>query len=176
MIDHRLDILAITLQGIQRIICEKIEREETLNTSAIRGMLSSMMRDVFPSMILSSLCQMVREKRIVCRISLIAQNVVLYYSRRNSVIPFIFLTFKTRVTHVTAHCDYLSSQTLFLPLHRSLAQVAFALGSLSFMPSVQNFAYNATIALLMNFILQTTVFLILIRVDLMRQLNGRYNY
>ena len=53
------------------------------------------------------------------------------------------------------------------------AQVAFALGSLSFMPSVQNFAYNATIALLMNFILQTSVFLILIRVDLLRQLSGR---
>ena len=52
-------------------------------------------------------------------------------------------------------------------------QVAFALGSLSFMPSVQNFAYNATIALLMNFILQSTVFLILIRLDLKRQLSGR---
>ncbi|KAL5252669.1 hypothetical protein ACHWQZ_G015444 [Mnemiopsis leidyi] len=104
-----VDNVYIMVQGIQRIICEKIEREETLNSSAIRGMLSSMMRDVFPSMILSSLCQM----------------------------------------------------------------VAFALGSLSFMPSVQNFAYNATIALLMNFILQTSVFLILIRVDLLRQLSGR---
>ena len=72
-----LAILAINYQGIQRIICEKIEREETLNTSAIRGMLSSMMRDVFPSMILSSLCQMVREKRVVCRISFIARNVLI---------------------------------------------------------------------------------------------------
>ena len=111
MIDHRLDILAITLQGIQRIICEKIEREETLNTSAIRGMLSSMMRDVFPSMILSSLCQMVREKRIVCRISLIAQNVVLYYSRRN-IVPFIS-QYLRRASHMLLHIDYLSSQTLF---------------------------------------------------------------
>ncbi|XP_063678203.1 NPC intracellular cholesterol transporter 1-like isoform X4 [Bolinopsis microptera] len=104
-----VDNVYIMVQGIQRIISEKIERDETLNSTAIRGILSSMMRDVFPAMILSSLCQM----------------------------------------------------------------VAFALGSLSFMPSVQNFAYNATIALLMNFILQSTVFLILIRLDLKRQLSGR---
>ena len=50
---------------------------------------------------------------------------------------------------------------LFTP--STCQMVAFALGSMSRMPSVQNFAYNATLALLANFLLQSSFFLILMR-------------
>jgi len=104
-----VDNVYIMVQGVQRIIVEKLDRKEQLDAKSVKGVLAQMMSDVFPAMILSSTCQI----------------------------------------------------------------VAFALGALSFMPSVQNFAYNATIALFMNFALQSTMFLVLLRLDLMRHLSKK---
>ena len=46
-------------QGVQRVIEDRIEREEPLSKGSVRGVISTMMRTVFPAMILSSFCQMV---------------------------------------------------------------------------------------------------------------------
>ncbi|KAL5248779.1 hypothetical protein ACHWQZ_G017834 [Mnemiopsis leidyi] len=51
--------------------------------------------------------------------------------------------------------------------------VAFSLGALSTMPAVQNFAWNAALAVLIDFLLQISAFVVILTLDVRRELSLR---